>query len=177
MDAVIPSPPPPIQTQVCSSPAGPSGLQQQQQHLAIVGSGAVGGDLNQAARSSGWLDGIFGCFRPVFWTISSKAEKGIVYLTCHLSKRPDGNDVANIADEWEIPSEALRELEWLGSGAQGAVYKCRLRQEIVAVKRVKDKKEADIRHLRQLHHPNIIRFKSVAISPYLFSLKPPGTIL
>ena len=55
-------------------------------------------------------------------------------------------------------------MEWLGSGAQGAVYKCRLRNEIVAVKRVKDKKEADIRHLRQLHHPNIIRFKY-----YIFS--------
>ncbi len=64
-----------------------------------------------------------------------------------------------VLDEWEIPSEALRELEWLASGAQGAVYKCRMRNEIVAVKRVKDKREADIRHLRQLHHPNIIRFK------------------
>lgn len=76
MDAVIPSPPPPIQTQVCSSPAGPSGLQQQQQqqqNLAVVG--AVGGvDLNQA-RTAGWLDGIFGCFRPVFW-LSNKVEKG-----------------------------------------------------------------------------------------------------
>lgn len=69
------------------------------------------------------------------------------------------NDKTFDIDEWEIPSEALRELEWLASGAQGAVYKCRMRNEIVAVKRVKDKREADIRHLRQLHHPNIIRFK------------------
>lgn len=62
-------------------------------------------------------------------------------------------------DEWEIPFEAIREQSWLASGAQGTVYKCRLRNETVAVKRVKDKKETDIRHLRQLHHPNIIRFR------------------
>ena len=62
-------------------------------------------------------------------------------------------------DDWEIPFDSIRDLEWLGSGAQGAVFKGRLRYETVAVKKVKDKKEADIRHLRQLHHPNIIRFK------------------
>ena len=62
-------------------------------------------------------------------------------------------------DDWEIPFESIRDLKWLGSGAQGAVFKGRLHNETVAVKKVKDKKEADIRHLRQLHHPNIIRFK------------------
>lgn len=71
-----------------------------------------------------------------------------------------------IGDEWEIAFETLRDHVWLGAGAQGAVYKCRLRSEIVAVKRVKDKKEADIRHLRQLHHPNIIRFKQVFFSGF-----------
>ncbi|EFX79577.1 hypothetical protein DAPPUDRAFT_52374 [Daphnia pulex] len=137
-NATIPAP---IQTQVCSSPAGPSG----QQNLAVVTAAAH--DLTDSR--SGWLDGIFGCFRPVFWNLTAKANKVFGYL----------NDKTFDIDEWEIPSEALRELEWLASGAQGAVYKCRMRNEIVAVKRVKDKREADIRHLRQLHHPNIIRFK------------------
>lgn len=62
-------------------------------------------------------------------------------------------------DEWEIPFESLRDLEWLASGAQGVVYKARMRNEVVAVKKVKDKAEANIRDIRQLHHPNIIHFK------------------
>ncbi len=32
-------------------------------------------------------------------------------------------------------------------------------QEQVAVKKVRDVKETDIRHLRKLNHPNIINFK------------------
>lgn len=62
-------------------------------------------------------------------------------------------------DEWEIPFEALRDLEYLASGAQGSVFKCWMGNEVVAAKRVKDKRETDIRHLRALHHPNIIKFK------------------
>jgi hypothetical protein len=34
-----------------------------------------------------------------------------------------------------------------------------MRNEIVAVKIVNDKKEAEIPVLRQLNHPNIVRFK------------------
>ena len=123
-------------------------------------------DLGQSARS-GWLDGIFGCFRPVFWNLASKANKGIKKLQHNKKKTPQvqrnyARTHLKTGDEWEIAFETLRDHEWLGSGAQGAVYKCRLRNEVVAVKRVKDKKEADIRHLRQLHHPNIIRFKYVS---------------
>jgi hypothetical protein len=64
-NATIPAP---IQTQVCSSPAGPSG----QQNLAVVTAAAH--DLTDSR--SGWLDGIFGCFRPVFWNLTAKANKG-----------------------------------------------------------------------------------------------------
>jgi len=79
MDSVIPSPPPPIQTQVCSSPAGPSG-QAPGQHLAIVG--AAGASGIDPVRAGGWLEGIFGCFRPVLWTIV-KPDKGKFF---HLFK-------------------------------------------------------------------------------------------
>ena len=48
---------------------------------------------------------------------------------------------------------------WLGSGAQGAVFSGRLNNETVAVKKVREKKEADIRHLRKLNHPNIVQFR------------------
>jgi mitogen-activated protein kinase kinase kinase 13 len=62
-------------------------------------------------------------------------------------------------DEWEIPFESISDLQWLGSGAQGAVFLGRLGGELVAVKKVRDKRETDIRHLRKLNHPNIIAFK------------------
>jgi len=50
-------------------------------------------------------------------------------------------------------------LQWLGSGAQGAVFSGKLKNEIVAVKKVREQKETDIRHLRKLNHPNIVQFK------------------
>lgn len=66
-----------------------------------------------------------------------------------------------ISDDWEIPFENISDLHWLGSGAQGAVFQGLLNAEIVAVKKVRDQKETDIRHLRKLNHPNIVKFKGV----------------
>lgn len=64
-------------------------------------------------------------------------------------------------DDWEIPFESITDLQWLGSGAQGAVFLGKLCGEEVAVKKVRDIKETDIRNLRKLNHPNIISFKWV----------------
>lgn len=63
------------------------------------------------------------------------------------------------SDDWEIPFESITDLQWLGSGAQGAVFLGKLCNEEVAVKKVRDVKETDIRNLRKLNHPNIISFK------------------
>lgn len=73
-----PSLPAPIQTQVCSSPAGPSG----QQNLAVVTAAAH--DLTDSR--TGWLDGIFGCFRPVFWNLTAKTNKGNTIIHHPISK-------------------------------------------------------------------------------------------
>ena len=94
----------------------------------------------------GWMDGILGCLRPV-WTMIGKA-------TTNEMK-------ANQADNWEIPFEWISDLQWLGSGAQGAVFKGKLKNEIIAVKKVREQKETDIRHLRKLNHRNIVQFKGV----------------
>ena len=64
-------------------------------------------------------------------------------------------------DDWDIPFENISDLQWLGSGAQGAVFLGTLNTDKVAVKKVRDIKETDIRHLRKLNHPNIISFKWV----------------
>lgn len=68
-------------------------------------------------------------------------------------------DLFFLADNWEIPFESISELKWLGSGAQGAVFSGKLKKEIVAVKKVREPRETDIRHLRKLNHPNIVQFK------------------
>lgn len=62
-------------------------------------------------------------------------------------------------DKWEIVFETISDLQWLGSGAQGAVFRGKHKNEIVAVKKVRDQKETDIKHLRKLNHPNIVKFK------------------
>uniref|UniRef100_A0A8C3F8X4 Mitogen-activated protein kinase kinase kinase n=1 Tax=Chrysemys picta bellii TaxID=8478 RepID=A0A8C3F8X4_CHRPI len=95
---------------------------------------------------SGFLEGLFGCLRPV-WTMIGKA-----YSTEHKHQQED---------TWEVPFEEILDLQWVGSGAQGAVFLGRFHGEEVAVKKVRDLKETDIKHLRKLKHPNIITFKGV----------------
>lgn len=62
-------------------------------------------------------------------------------------------------ESWEVPFEEISDLQWVGSGAQGAVFLGKFHGEEVAVKKVRDIKETEIKHLRKLKHPNIITFK------------------
>lgn len=101
-------------------------------------------------KAQGWINNIMGCLRPVL-NLINKADK--------LNGEETGSGLDD--DGWEIPFDSLRDLQWLGSGAQGAVFLGRLNDELVAVKKVKDKSETDIKHLRKLNHPNIIAFKGV----------------
>ncbi|KAJ1187282.1 hypothetical protein NDU88_004059, partial [Pleurodeles waltl] len=96
--------------------------------------------------SGGFLEGLFGCLRPV-WNIIGKA-----YSTDYKLQQQD---------TWEVPFEEISELQWLGSGAQGAVFLGKFQGEEVAIKKVRQQKETDIKHLRKLKHPNIIAFKAV----------------
>uniref|UniRef100_A0A8C7UXL6 mitogen-activated protein kinase kinase kinase n=1 Tax=Oncorhynchus mykiss TaxID=8022 RepID=A0A8C7UXL6_ONCMY len=60
-----------------------------------------------------------------------------------------------------FPFEEISDLQWVGSGAQGAVFLGKFHGEDVAVKKVRDIKETEIKHLRKLKHPNIITFKGI----------------
>uniref|UniRef100_A0A1B6E331 Mitogen-activated protein kinase kinase kinase dlk-1 n=1 Tax=Clastoptera arizonana TaxID=38151 RepID=A0A1B6E331_9HEMI len=103
-------------------------------------------DSNSNPTKEGWIDGLLGCLRPV-WTIIGKAT---------------ANEIkGHHQDDWEIPFEMISDLQWLGSGAQGAVFSGKLKNEVVAVKKVREQKETDIRHLRKLNHPNIVQFRGV----------------
>ncbi|XP_056648259.1 mitogen-activated protein kinase kinase kinase 13 isoform X1 [Diorhabda sublineata] len=92
----------------------------------------------------GWMNGIFGCLRPVLSIIG----KGVV-------------ENKNNQDDWEIPFEQITDLKFLGSGGQGAVFSGMLNNVQVAVKKVSELKDTDIRNLRKLNHPNIVKFKGV----------------
>ncbi|KAF6738811.1 Mitogen-activated protein kinase kinase kinase 12 [Oryzias melastigma] len=67
----------------------------------------------------------------------------------------------DLDEEWEVPFEEISDLQWVGSGAQGAVFLGKLHGQEVAVKKVRNIKETDIKHLRKLKHPNIITFKGI----------------
>ncbi|XP_014669399.1 PREDICTED: mitogen-activated protein kinase kinase kinase 12-like [Priapulus caudatus] len=98
--------------------------------------------------SGGFFEGLLGCLRPV-WTIIGKAAQAEIKMK------------GTMKDEWEIPFESIRDLQWLGSGAQGAVFLGTLETKSVAVKKVREFEETDIKHLRKLNHPNIISFIGV----------------
>ena len=66
-----------------------------------------------------------------------------------------------LSEAWEVPFEEISDLQWVGSGAQGAVFLGKLYGQEVAVKKVRNIKETDIKHLRKLKHPNIITFRLV----------------
>uniref|UniRef100_A0A8C4EZS9 Mitogen-activated protein kinase kinase kinase n=1 Tax=Dicentrarchus labrax TaxID=13489 RepID=A0A8C4EZS9_DICLA len=108
------------------------------------------GDARLQCQSTGggggFLEGLFGCLRPV-WTMIGKA-----YSTEHKH---------NLDEAWEVPFEEISDLQWVGSGAQGAVFLGKLHGQEVAVKKVRNIKETDIKHLRKLKHPNIITFKGI----------------
>ncbi|XP_025195776.1 mitogen-activated protein kinase kinase kinase 13-A isoform X2 [Melanaphis sacchari] len=96
-------------------------------------------------KPSGWFDGLLGCLKPMLGIMG----KG------------NSHDIKSYQDNWDIPFESISDLQWLGSGAQGAVFSGKLKNEIVAVKKVREQKETDIRHLRKLNHPNIVQFRGV----------------
>ncbi|GMR51585.1 hypothetical protein PMAYCL1PPCAC_21780 [Pristionchus mayeri] len=76
----------------------------------------------------------------------------------------------NIVDDWEIDFGTIKDLEWLGSGSQGAVFSGSWNGRPVAVKKVKDIKEAEIGHLKHLEHPNIIKFLGVCRQAPVFAV-------
>eukprot|EP00066_Takifugu_rubripes_P001960 XP_003963524.1 PREDICTED: mitogen-activated protein kinase kinase kinase 12-like [Takifugu rubripes] len=103
-------------------------------------------NIRLQSGSGGFLEGLFGCLKPV-WTMIGKA-----YSTEHKHSNEES---------WEVPFEEISDLQWVGSGAQGAVFLGKFHGEEVAVKKVRDIKETEIKHLRKLKHPNIITFKGV----------------
>ena len=96
-------------------------------------------------RRTSILDGFWACISPVasFW-------KG----------REKRSERADLEDEFEIAFADIKELEFVGSGAQGAVFSGVYRGEKMAVKKVRDKSYCnEICQLRKLTHCNIVQLR------------------
>jgi mitogen-activated protein kinase kinase kinase 13 len=100
-----------------------------------------------------WMNEILVCMKPVFSLLGKS--------TTAYNRNEE---------TWEIPFELISDIEWLGSGAQGAVFSGKLFNEVVAVKKVKDVRETDIKHLRKLNHDNIVKFRGVCTMPPVYAI-------
>ena len=99
-------------------------------------------------RRSSVMDGLWACLSPVtsLWKSREKAE--------------EEGGLGKDGSAFEIPFADIKELEFIGSGAQGAVFSGEYRGEKIAVKKVKDKSYCDeICQLRKLSHRNIVQFR------------------
>lgn len=103
-------------------------------------------------RPHRWFDGFLRCFKPI-WVSAGKSN-------IHEIKE----------SSWELSFEDIKELQFLGSGAQGAVFSGYLNGEWVAVKKVREKTDTDIKHLKKLSHPNIVAFKGVCVHPPCYAI-------
>lgn len=113
-------------------------------------------------RSHRWFDGLLRCLKPM-WVVSGKSN-------LHELKEHD----------WEICFEDIKDLQFLGSGAQGAVFSGFFKGEWVAVKKVRERTDTDIKHLKKLSHNNIVAFKGVCVHPpcycIIMEFCPSGTL-
>ncbi|KAF6777789.1 hypothetical protein AHF37_02709 [Paragonimus kellicotti] len=121
--------------------------------LSAVSRNATNADPRLAKSSL--LDKMLSCFSP------------FVPLCC---RRRSSATVNKSEVAWEVPFGSITNLEWIGSGAQGVVFRGLLRGETIAVKKVNNRSDTEIEHLRQLRHPNIIQFKGVCVEHPCFCL-------
>ncbi|CAH0547122.1 unnamed protein product [Brassicogethes aeneus] len=101
----------------------------------------------------GWINDFFGCLQPVFSIIGKGVEEHNYFQ-----------------DDWEISFEKITQLQFLGCGGQGAVFFGMLDENPVAVKKVNELKDTEIKNLRKLNHPNVVKFIGVCTQEPCFCI-------
>lgn len=66
-------------------------------------------------------------------------------------------DLLNLGRPYHNLLILFLDLEWVGSGAQGAVFSGKLNSQIIAIKKVRELRETDVRHLAKLNNENIVK--------------------
>ncbi|XP_055342066.1 mitogen-activated protein kinase kinase kinase 21-like [Paramacrobiotus metropolitanus] len=122
------------------------------------------GSIQLPSTSREDASGYHGWFRHAW-------EASISCITPIVSKWPLIAKQKASQDPWEIPFERIQDLQWLGSGAQGAVFLGKYNGQPVAVKKVKSLAEVeDVKPLRKLSHVNLVAFKGVCTQPPCYCL-------
>ncbi len=123
----------------------PSQIEEKLQNHRLLSADINGAQQTDAAssraprRASIW-NGMVACLTPV-----------VGYFKKEKQPKPK-------QDEWEIDFADISELDFIGSGAQGAVFAGEYLGKKVAVKKVKDPNYCDEAYnLRKLNHPNIVK--------------------
>ena len=112
----------------------PRGAQQASSEVAATAS-------NRAPRRASIWNGMVACLSPVVGYFKKEKQPS----------KPK-------QEEWEIDFADISELDFIGSGAQGAVFAGKYLGKKVAVKKVRDLKYCDEAwNLRKLDHPNIVK--------------------
>lgn len=106
------------------------------------------------SSSKSLFQGIFGCIKPILslWVTKANASGG---PTTHTQCAEQ---------DFNIRIEDISDLQWIGSGAQGCVFRGTFRNELVAIKKVKSKEETNVKHLRRLEHPNLVKIKGISVN-------------
>lgn len=102
------------------------------------------------------------CFSLLKDLIHSVVTKPMTFYSRKGSKDGIKSHRSSSGDDdssWEIKMEEINEMHWIGSGAQGAVFLGRWRNQEVAIKKVRTERDTDIKHLRDLDHKNIVKFR------------------
>ncbi|VDO98035.1 unnamed protein product [Soboliphyme baturini] len=129
------------------------------------GSSSAASACDSASRVDFFWEGLLGCLKPM-WNILGKTTHSLsqeirVQQKLKAAAAADRAAAHLLNDSWEVPFEGITELQWLGAGSQGAVFRGYFNGELVAVKKLRQVEETNIRHLRSLCHPNVIKFKGV----------------
>ena len=103
----------------------------------------------------------FHCFCLVKNVISSILKPTIGRVVNF--RRRKSSPMVGDESQWEINMDDIDELHWIGSGAQGAVFLGKWKNQEVAIKKVQNERDTDIKHLRHLDHQNIVKFRYVKI--------------
>jgi len=121
--------------------------------------------ITNSDDGSGIFDTFLGCFKP-FLSAMNKIGENIKH---HRDSSLTTSSLSKPVDEWEIPIEnIMNDLQIIGTGNEGTVFRCKLGGQDVACKRVKNEDETNIKHLRKLNHVNVVKFRGISISPPLF---------
>lgn len=111
---------------------------------------------------------------PIVHTPEATAGGGIFSsffrtLSCMVFSNPE---ITPPPRNWHIQFEEIRQLSWLGAGAHGCVFLGVYRDQMVAVKKLKELEmtQREMKHLQQLDHENIVRLIGVCLQAPVFAL-------